>query len=55
VYVTRLPIRAWSQPGLADHNHTMVISNVADTALHPVVAAQQTVALLTGHGHSSHS
>jgi ethanolamine ammonia-lyase large subunit len=51
VYVTKLPTRAWSRPGLADHNHTMVISNVADTALHPVVAAQQTVALLIGNAY----
>jgi ethanolamine ammonia-lyase large subunit len=46
VYVTRLSRRLWSQPGVVDHNHTVVISNVADTALHPVVAAQQAVALL---------
>jgi ethanolamine ammonia-lyase large subunit len=44
VYVTTLSRRVWSQAGAADHNHTRVISNIADTALHPVVAAQQTVA-----------
>ncbi|HEY6361024.1 MAG TPA: ethanolamine ammonia-lyase subunit EutB [Vicinamibacterales bacterium] len=55
VYVTRLRAHVWSHPGLVDHNHTAVISNVADTALHPVVAAQQTVALLMGNGHSNHS
>ena len=46
VYVTTLSRSVWSNRGVADHNHTRVISNVADTALHPVVAAQQTVALL---------
>ena len=46
VYVTKLPARVWSQSGVVDHNHTVMISNVADTALHPVVAARQTVALL---------
>jgi ethanolamine ammonia-lyase large subunit len=46
VYVTTLPRSLWSRTGTVDHNHTHVISNVADTALHPVVAAQQTVALL---------
>jgi ethanolamine ammonia-lyase large subunit len=46
VYVTALPRSVWARQGTADHNHTCVISNVADTALHPVVAAQQTVALL---------
>jgi ethanolamine ammonia-lyase large subunit len=47
VYVTTLPRSVWSRAGTVDHNHTRVISNVADTALHPVVAAQQTVALLS--------
>ena len=47
VYVTTLPRRVWSQAGVVDHNHTRVISNVADSALHPVVAAQQTVATVT--------
>ena len=45
-YVTRLPARVWATPGVVDHNHTKVISNIADTALDPVLAAQQTVALL---------
>jgi ethanolamine ammonia-lyase large subunit len=47
VYVTTLPRRVWSQAGVVDHNHTRVISNVADSALHPVVAAQQTLAAVT--------
>jgi ethanolamine ammonia-lyase large subunit len=46
-YVTTLPRSVWARHGTADHNHTHVISNVADTALHPVVAAQQTLALLS--------
>ena len=36
----------WARPGVVDHNHTRVISNIADTALDPVLAARQTVALL---------
>ena len=46
-YVTRLPARVWARAGVVDHNHTRVISNIADTALDPKIAAQQTVALLT--------
>jgi ethanolamine ammonia-lyase large subunit len=45
-YVTRQPARVWARPGIVDHNHTRVISNIADTALDPKIAAQQTVALL---------
>jgi ethanolamine ammonia-lyase large subunit len=45
-YVTRLPARVWARPGVVDHNHTKVISNIADTALDPVLAARQTVTLL---------
>jgi ethanolamine ammonia-lyase large subunit len=45
-YVTRVPARLWARPGVVDHNHTRLISNIADTALDPVLAAQQTVALL---------
>ncbi|MND02186.1 hypothetical protein D3C83_214730 [compost metagenome] len=44
--MTKLPAHAWATPGVVDHNHTKVISNIADTALDPVLAAQQTVALL---------
>ena len=40
------PARVWATPGVVDHNHTKVISNIADTALDPVLAARQTVALL---------
>jgi ethanolamine ammonia-lyase large subunit len=46
-YVTKLRASVWSQSGVVDHNHTKVISNIADTALDPVLAAQQTVALST--------
>jgi ethanolamine ammonia-lyase large subunit len=45
-YITRLPASAWARHGVVDHNHTKVISNIADTALDPVLAAQRTVALL---------
>jgi ethanolamine ammonia-lyase large subunit len=47
-YVTKLPARVWARAGVVDHNHTRVISNIADTALEPRLAAQQTVGLLTG-------
>ena len=46
-YVTRLPARVWARAGVVDHNHTKVISTIADTALDPRLAARQTVALLT--------
>jgi ethanolamine ammonia-lyase large subunit len=46
-YVTRLPARVWARAGVVDHNHTRLISNIADTALDPKIAAQQTVALLS--------
>jgi ethanolamine ammonia-lyase large subunit len=45
-YVTRQPARLWAKAGTIDHNHTRLISNIADTALAPVLAAQQTVGLL---------
>jgi ethanolamine ammonia-lyase large subunit len=45
-YVTRVPARVWARPGVVDHNHTRLISNIADTALDPMLAARQTVALL---------
>ena len=45
-YVTRLPARVWATRGVVDHNHTKVISNIADTALDPRRAARPTVALL---------
>jgi ethanolamine ammonia-lyase large subunit len=45
-YITRLPAREWAKAGVVDHCHTRVISNVADTALDPVLAARQTADLL---------
>jgi ethanolamine ammonia-lyase large subunit len=45
-YVTRLPASVWAKAGVADHNHTRLISNISDTSLNPVLAAQQAVALL---------
>jgi ethanolamine ammonia-lyase large subunit len=45
-YVTRLPANVWAKAGIADHNHTRLICNISDTSLNPVLAAQQTVALL---------
>jgi ethanolamine ammonia-lyase large subunit len=54
-YVTKLPARVWATPGVVDHNHTKVISNIADTALDPVLAARQTVGLLGPDAGSRHS
>jgi ethanolamine ammonia-lyase large subunit len=45
-YLTTLPGRVWAAAGTADHNHTRVVSNIADTALPPRVAARQAAALL---------
>jgi ethanolamine ammonia-lyase large subunit len=45
-YVTGVPCSVWSRPGVVDHNLTRVVSNIADTALDPVLAARQTVSLL---------
>ena len=46
-YITRVPARVWARAGVVDPNHTRVSSNLADTALAPRLAAQQTVGLLT--------
>jgi ethanolamine ammonia-lyase large subunit len=46
-YITTLPARVWATPGVVDHHHTKVISNMADTALDPALAARQTAALLS--------
>jgi hypothetical protein len=46
-YITTLPARVWATPGVVDHHHTKVISNIADTALDPALAARQTAALLS--------
>ena len=45
-YLTRLPARMWAQADVIDHNHTKLVSNIADTALDPVRAAEQTMAIL---------
>jgi ethanolamine ammonia-lyase large subunit len=45
-YVTKLDAAVWAAAGKADHNHTKVIANIADTALDPVTAARQTADLL---------
>jgi ethanolamine ammonia-lyase large subunit len=45
-YLTKVTASTWARAGVVDHSHTKVISNVADTALDPGLAARQTVALL---------
>lgn len=45
-YITALPTAIWSQPGRTDHNHTRVVSGIADTAFQPAAAAQTSVRIL---------
>ena len=42
-YVTRLSARVWATPGVVDHNHTKVISNIADTARDTIRAMDEIV------------
>jgi ethanolamine ammonia-lyase large subunit len=46
-YITAPPASAW-QKGNIDHNITRVISGIADTALNPHIAAEETVKIITG-------
>lgn len=46
VYLTGTDVNTWSQAGLTDHNITKVVANIADTALDPIVAADDTVSIL---------
>jgi ethanolamine ammonia-lyase large subunit len=46
VYITAPPASTWAKAGLADHNITKVVSGIADTQLHPAIAAVDTVTLL---------
>lgn len=45
VYFTAPKIETWSKEGVVDHNITKVVAGIADTALDPVLAAQQTVGI----------
>ena len=47
-YVTTQTASLWAQTGVIDHNHTQLISNIADTALAPTIAARQTLGLIQG-------
>jgi ethanolamine ammonia-lyase large subunit len=46
VYITAPTVGVWANPGQVDHDITKVISGIADTALDPALAAEQTVDLL---------
>ncbi len=46
VYITAPSVSVWANPGEVDHDITKVISGIADTALDPALAAEQTVDLL---------
>lgn len=46
VYMTAPSVTLWSEPGKIDHNITKVVSGVADTALAPALAAQDSIKLL---------
>ncbi|MBF0543954.1 MAG: ethanolamine ammonia-lyase subunit EutB [Candidatus Riflebacteria bacterium] len=45
-YITAPSGETWSQPGKVDHNITKVVSGIADTALEPFIAAEQTSKIL---------
>ncbi len=46
VYLTATGRATWSTPGKADHNITRVVSGIANTALHPEIAAGDIVRIL---------
>ncbi len=46
VYITTASVSSWRQTGTIDHNTTRVISGVADTALAPALAAEETVEIV---------
>lgn len=46
VYITGTDGNTWAQVGLTDHNITKVVANIADTALDPAIAADDTVNIL---------
>lgn len=48
VYLTATQGTIWSTPGKVDHNLTKVVSGIANTALLPVAAADETVRILSG-------
>ncbi len=48
VYVTAPPVSTWAQPGETDHHITKVVSGIADTALAPTRAAEDTVEIVKG-------
>lgn len=45
VYFTAPAVEVWAEEGEVDHNITKVVANIADTALDPALAAQQTVSI----------
>ena len=45
-YIVAPQATMWSQPGMVDHNHAMVVSGISDTSLDPKAAAVETVRLL---------
>lgn len=47
-YLTAASVDTWSQKGKVDHNISRVVSGISDTALDPVLAAQETVSIFDG-------
>ena len=45
MYFTAPEVDVWAQEGTVDHDITKVVAGIADTALDPVLAAQQTVGI----------
>lgn len=46
VYITSAPAEAWGREGAIDHDITKVVANIADTALLPTLAAEDTATIL---------
>lgn len=48
VYLSAPTVEVWAQPGKLDHDDSKVVANIADTALAPKVAVEETLRVLKG-------
>jgi ethanolamine ammonia-lyase large subunit len=48
VYLSAPKVEVWSQPGKLNHDDSKVVANIADTALAPKVAVEETLRVLKG-------
>lgn len=46
VYISAPKVEVWAQPGKLDHDQSKVVAGIADTALLPTTAADQTIMIL---------